>query len=200
MTHKLLVFTKAPVAGEVKTRLIPALGTEGAAALQRQLLHQTLQMTTSSGLSTELWCSPAKNHPAFDEYRHRYDLGWKNQHGSDLGERMSQAFSETLCSVDAAVLIGSDCPELQKNYLHSAFEKLTQGDDVVLGPAQDGGYVLIGLKQPLQALFKNILWGSDQVLSDTREKIRELKLSWSELPTMHDLDRPSDLKLFSDLI
>lgn len=200
MNHKVLVFAKAPVAGEVKTRLIPALGAKGAAALQRQLLHRTLQMTISSSIQTELWCAPAKNHPAFDEYHERYNLAWENQRGSDLGERMSHAFSETLRSVDAAVLIGSDCPELRKNYLHSAFEKLDQGDDVVLGPARDGGYVLIGLKQSLPALFKNILWGSEQVLSDTREKIRALKLSWSELPTLHDLDRPSDLKLFPGLI
>lgn len=200
MTQKVLVFAKAPVAGQVKTRLIPALGAKGAAAIQRRLLHRTLQMTSSSGIPTVLWCSPAKNHPAFDEYHQRYNVTWKNQYGSDLGERMSHALSETLCSVDAAVLIGSDCPELHKNYLHKAFEKLDQGDDVVLGPAQDGGYILIGLKRPLPALFKNILWGSKQVLSDTRIKIRELKLSWSELPTLHDLDRPSDLKLFPGLI
>ncbi|HID82888.1 MAG TPA: glycosyltransferase [Chromatiales bacterium] len=200
MRQKILVFAKAPVAGQVKTRLILALGAEGAAALQRRLLHRTLQLTTSSRLSTELWCSPTKNHPAFNEFHQHYNVEWENQHGSNLGERMSHAFSKTLCSVDAAILIGNDCPELRKNHLQSAFEKLDQGNDVVLGPARDGGYVLIGLKQSLPGLFKNIPWGSAQVLSATREKIRESKLNWSELPTTHDLDRPSDLELFPELL
>ena len=200
MTRKLLVFTKAPVAGEVKTRLIPALGKEGAATLQRKLLHRTLKITTSCNIPVELWCSPGKDHPAFDRYRPHYDVTWKNQCGSNLGERMSHALIETLNSADAAILIGSDCPVLREDHLHSAFKKLDQGNDVVLGPAHDGGYVLIGLKRPAPALFENILWGSAQVLSATRKKIDELKLNLSELPTMHDLDRPSDLKFFPDLI
>lgn len=200
MNQKLLVFAKAPVAGQVKTRLIPALGEKGAAAIQCQLLHQTLQTAMASDIPSELWCSPNKDHSALDEYRQPYDVVWKNQRGSDLGERMSHAFSETLCSVEAAVLIGTDCPELQEDYLHNALEKLGQDNDVVLGPARDGGYVLIGLKQALPSLFENIPWGTGNVLSATRERIHQLKLKWSELPPMHDLDRPSDLKLFPDLL
>ncbi len=99
----------------------------------------------------------------------------------------------------AAILIGTDCPDLQPDYLCKARDKLDQGADVVLGPAHDGGYVLIALRRLRPFLFEDIPWGSSEVLAATREKMRQSGLRWSELPVLHDLDRPEDLELYPDL-
>ena len=199
MNGKIIIFSKAPAPGEVKTRLVPSLGEEGAAEVQRLLLHHTLTTAMDTCAVCELWCAPNASHPAFDPFREQYAVEFHDQRGADLGERMSNAFTETLQSADAAILIGADCPNIYPTYLRAALTTLVNGSDAVVGPANDGGYVLIGLKQPTPELFTDMPWGSDQVLEKTREKIRQLGMGWRELPPMNDLDTPDDLNLFPGL-
>ena len=196
MNGKILIFSKAPVPGEVKTRLIPTLGEQGAAAVQWQLLHHALTTAMDTCAACELWCAPDASHPAFDPFREQYAVEFYDQRGADLGERMSNAFSQTLQFADAAILIGSDCPGIYATYLRAALTTLANGCDAVIGPATDGGYVLIGMKRPTPELFTDMPWGSDQVLEMTRERLQQLDMTWRELPPMHDLDTPDDLNLF----
>ena len=198
-TKRLLVFAKAPVPGRVKTRLIPALGSEGAARLHRRLLERTLSEARDlPGVELDLW-SPDPEHPAIIELASSHGIRVQRQQGPDLGGRMQHALETCLNEISRAVLIGSDCPDLQRAILIQAFEALEQGS-VVLGPALDGGYVLIGLRDACPpSLFQDIPWGTASVLEITRARLRACSLSWVELPPLRDLDRPEDLQYFPDL-
>ncbi len=189
---RILVFARAPVKGRVKTRLIPALGPAGALALYEKLLGHTLETVRHSRLAPAvLCCSPDLQHEFFRQ--HSKDFVLYQQQGQDLGERMERAICHGLQEAQAVVLIGSDCPAIDATCLARAFDALTE-HDVVIGPAEDGGYVLIGMKRPRSGLFENIDWGSDRVLAQTRERLETLGLSWAELPALPDIDRPEDLK------
>jgi rSAM/selenodomain-associated transferase 1 len=197
----LIVFAKNPVPGRVKTRLIPELGEEGAAALYRELMERTLQTAAGSGLKhVELHCTPSIADPVFQDFRERFNLSLHLQQGRDLGERMHHAFSQVLFNNGAAVLIGCDCPGLKPEDLDTAREKLNDDVDVVLGPASDGGYYLIGLKEEQPSLFENMEWGGAYVLDKTRERIKERNLSCFELPTYTDIDRPGDIVEYQKII
>lgn len=189
-----MVFAREPIAGQVKTRLIPALGAEGATRLYRRLLRIALDAATGvPGVRPELWCAGAP--PDGGECARlagRDGLDWYHQPAGNLGARMAEAFRSALSGCDRAVLIGSDCPGYSTDYLAAAFAGLADRD-VVLGPAVDGGYVLIGLSRPAPALFTGIDWGTDRCLSDTRARLVALGLDWAELPTLSDIDRPEDL-------
>lgn len=190
----LLVFAKAPIPGAVKTRLIPTLGAEAAARLQERLVRHTLSLATSGALApVELWCAPAAEHLFFEQCHRRYDALLRDQQGHNLGERMAYAFAETLKTRRYALLIGTDCPQLSGDDLKLSFKALARGHDAVLGPVEDGGYVLIGLRTPVPLLFSDVDWGSDRVLMQTRERLATLHLRWFELPTRWDVDRPADL-------
>ena len=191
---RLLVFAKAPVPGQVKTRLITALGEAEAARLHERLVCRTLEVAVGGQFApVSLWCSPTPDHPFFQNCRLRYGVTLCCQQGNDLGERMAHAFEETLKESAMAVLIGTDCPSLSAKDLKTAFEALCHGSDAVLGPAEDGGYVLIGLRRPAPELFGDLPWGSGQVLSETRARLHALNLSFHELPRRWDVDRPEDL-------
>jgi len=196
---KIIIFCKAPVPGEVKTRLIPALGAQGAATLQATLLHRTLKTAIATEIPCELYCWPNADHPAFAPFRKRYAIPCHDQHGADLGERMANAISRALASADAVLLIGSDCPGIYATYLRAAMITLASGSDAVLGSTVDGGYCLIGLNKPVPGLFSDIPWGSSQVLAMTRNKLAERNMSWNELPPLNDLDTPADLARFPEL-
>ncbi|MBU0498606.1 MAG: TIGR04283 family arsenosugar biosynthesis glycosyltransferase [Gammaproteobacteria bacterium] len=195
-TKRLLVFAKAPEPGRVKTRLIPALGGEGAARLHHRLLERTLAEATGlPDVETELW-SPDPGHPVIVELAAAQGAGVREQRGRDLGERMGHALARGLAGASRAVLIGSDCPNMDRAYLMQAFAALEEAP-VVLGPALDGGYVLIGLREACPpGLFRDIPWGSAQVLEISRARLRESGLAWIELPPQRDLDRPEDLHYF----
>jgi rSAM/selenodomain-associated transferase 1 len=191
---RLLVFAKAPVPGQVKTRLIPVLGETEAARLHERLVRQTLDVATWAQLAPiSLWCSPTPDHPFFQDCCQTYGVRLHLQEGNDLGGRMAHAFEETLKESTTAVLIGTDCPGLSAKDLKMAFEALQHGFDAVLGPAEDGGYVLIGLRRPVPELFVNMPWGSERVLSETRVRLQALGLRFSELAEHWDVDRPEDL-------
>ena len=192
---RLLVFARAPVAGACKRRLIPALGPEGAAALHRRLVIRTLKTATAVVAVTdvELWCAPDRHHPFFTACATRFGVALHDQHGADLGARMAHALETALQRSERAVLIGSDCPDLDRHYLEDAFARLTGPNDAVLGPAKDGGYVLIGLRRPAPALFEGIAWGGPQVAEQTRLQAANAGLILHELEPRADIDRPEDL-------
>ncbi len=181
------IFARAPQPGRVKTRLIPALGAAGAARLHAQLLRRTLATVASAGLPAELWVTPDGCHPLFREA----GLPCRLQQGADLGARMQHALSAGLARAARVVLIGCDCPVLDGEYLAAAFAAL-ETHDAVLGPAEDGGYVLIGLRRPA-AVFDGIEWGGERVLAQTRARLAAAGLAWRELDTLWDVDRPADL-------
>ena len=194
-----IVFAKAPQAGAVKTRLIPLLGAEGAAALHRQLVHRTLFTATGAGLGpVELHAAPAINDAFLRDSARRFGVALAVQHGADLGARMGNAFDDGLARHDRVIIIGTDCPVLTVQHLHDAQAALASGDDAVLIPAEDGGYALIGLTRCNNRLFENIAWGSDSVLAATRERLKVLKWRWHELETLWDIDRPEDYRRWSE--
>lgn len=191
---RLLVFAKAPVPGRVKTRLMPYLDPRGCASLQRWLIERTLTTAFSEALCpVELWCAPARAHSFLLECARRFDLALRVQHGADLGMRMHFALRGALARADFAIIIGSDCPALSPAYLARACALLADAVPIVLGPAEDGGYVLIGARNVSAELFTNIAWGTPAVLEQTRARLRSLNLDWRELEPLWDVDRPADL-------
>jgi rSAM/selenodomain-associated transferase 1 len=191
---RILIFAKAPEPGQVKTRLIPVLGARGAADLQARLLRDTMARLAATRLaSIELWCAPDCLREPFPELADRYRLGIHGQRGTELGERMLHAATDALRRGDKVVLVGTDCPSLDGAYLEQALMAL-EGHDAVLGPAEDGGYGLLGLKRAAETLFRDMPWGSDRVAELTRNRMEGLAWQWAELPLLWDLDRPEDLE------
>lgn len=185
------VFARAPRAGAAKTRLIPALGAAGAARLQRRLTLRTLATALGAGLGpVTLWVAPDDRHRFFRSLRRR-GLPLRCQSGADLGARMAAAFTAEQGPV---LLIGTDCPALAPEDLRACADALRSGNDAVFLPAEDGGYVLVGLRRPQPRLFEQVDWSTDQVMAQTRERLRETGLSWSEPRTLWDVDRPEDLQ------
>ncbi len=196
-----IVFAKAPRAGEVKTRLIPLLGAEGAATLHRQLLHRTLLTATDAGLGpVELHGAPDTSDGCLQAQACRFSVALISQRGTDLGERLCNAFDEGLTRHAHVIIIGTDCPVLTPQHLWDAHWALERGNDAVLIPAEDGGYALIGLACCDQHLFSQIDWGGNTVLAATRERLSALRWRWHELETLWDIDRPADYQRWSELV
>ena len=186
------MFAKAPVAGEVKTRLAPLLGPEGAAALHSGLVRHALSAAVQSRVgSVELWCTPDESHSFFARCAQDFGVALRRQEGADLGERMRRAFDAALAAGSPLIVIGSDCPTLREPDLQSAAHALLT-HDAVIAPAEDGGYVLVGLAKPAPALFDGVAWGTSAVLSQTRARIAAEALRCKELGTFWDVDRPED--------
>ena len=197
----MLVFTRTPVPGRVKTRLIPAIGAERAANLHRAMLWRTVATAAAAGVGpVGLWCSPANAHPYIAELQRAFGLDAHVQVGADLGERMHLALQSQLDDAGGALLVGTDCPFLEARDLQLAARALRAGADAVIGPAEDGGYYLIGVRKSDPEVFTGVAWGSDQVLAATRQKLRDLGWRWRELATRRDVDRPADLAAVADLL
>ena len=193
----LLAFTKTPTPGHVKTRLLSVMDAEQAAAIHTELLRGTLDVAHNSVVGDiELWCTPDSRHPVLLDLERRFPLRLRTQSGADLGARMCFAMEQTLKNYRHVMLIGSDCMDLTPADVNLALEQLAAGNDVVLGPALDGGYYLIGLSSLHRRLFDGIEWGTDRVLRQTRNRVAELGLSLYALPARRDLDRPEDLRYF----
>lgn len=195
----MLVFAKAPVAGEVNTRLIPDIGIDAATELQSELIHSRLAALKGQGLcNVHLWCAPDCEHDFFQHCKNKYEVDLFKQQGADLGERMSLAIKESLQSFKRVVLIGTDAPSLTIDHIEESINQL--GDkEIVIGPAEDGGYVLIGMSQHCDNIFQSVLWGSDRVLEATREKIRENNLTSFELELCWDIDRFEDYRRYKNM-
>lgn len=189
----LLIFCKAPIAGQVKTRLQPGLDAEQAADAHRQLTLMTLQRATERALcQVILFCAPDSQQPFFQDCAETYNLVLSDQIGADLGERMHNAFAFSLAQYRHVVLTGCDCPSLKHVDLWRALDVLHEGADVVIAPAEDGGYVLIGLNASQPHLFSDMPWGSDQVMSQTRERAKQGGVDIYELPEQWDVDTVAD--------
>jgi rSAM/selenodomain-associated transferase 1 len=180
----IIVFARAPVAGEVKTRLIPRLGALRAARLHLELTLQALRTARAAR------CGPVELHLT---RRHSRFKGAKLQRGRDLGERMQRALSRSR----HAILIGADCPALTPADLRRAARWLRGGYEAVLAPAEDGGYALIGLRRSESRLFEGIDWGGPRVYADTVQRLAGLR--WRALRTLWDVDRPEDLERLRSL-
>jgi len=185
-----LVFARAPVAGAVKTRLIPRLGAAGAARLQERLIRATLRTAHAAQ------CGPVQLHlaPAHTLYR-----GAARQKGKDLGERMYRALRRGLRRSSSVILIGTDCPELRPSDLRRAARWLRGGADIVLAPAEDGGYALIAARRISISIFSGIRWGGADVYRETLKRAERAGLRWRALRTVRDLDRPADLERLRSL-
>ena len=194
---RLLLFTKAPEAGKVKTRLAAVMGSEAAAQLYEKLLLDCLEMSVSAALCpVDIWCAPSTRHAFFQYCRERYRTGLQQQVQGDIGQRMSHALMSASQHAGQVVLIGADCPALTADDLDRALDSLQQGTDVVLGPAEDGGYYLIGMRNHHPRLFENIPWSTAWVLAATEARLRELGLGWHTLPVHRDVDTAEDYALY----
>ncbi|HEY5138989.1 MAG TPA: TIGR04282 family arsenosugar biosynthesis glycosyltransferase [Methylococcales bacterium] len=205
MTYKysdavLMIFCKAPVAGQVKTRLTTELNAEQAMQVHIELTQRTLQLATLSHLCpVQLWCTPSTANPFFTASAKTYHVILQQQKGDDLGERMNHAFCLALNGYSRALIIGCDCPSLNEQDMEEALTALNQDDCCVFAPAEDGGYVLIGLNQPHPELFDNMPWGTGRVLEQTRTRIRQHNIRFHALRQQWDLDTPVDLARYRTL-
>lgn len=189
-TH-IAIFAKEPVPGWAKTRLIPTLGAEAAAALHAKLVEHAVVVALHADLGpVALWVAGVTGAPFFQYLENRYNLKLRSQCSGDLGQRMAAVFAQAQAPL---LLMGSDCPIISPQLLQHCARALGSHDAVLL-PAEDGGYGLIGLQEQQPQLFEAIAWGSDSVLASTRQILQSLKLTWSEPDTIWDLDRPADFK------
>lgn len=196
----LIIFTRYPEPGKTKTRLIPALGVEGAANLQRQMTEYTLskvkQVQQSIGISFEVRF--AGGDLRLMQNWLGTELIFQVQGEGDLGKRMDNSFLSAFNQgAQEVVIIGIDCPGVNAEVLAEAFEKI-QNSDLLLGPAVDGGYYLIGLRRAIGKLFINIDWGTAKVLQQTVDIAKQLNLSVAYLPTLADVDREEDLVIWQN--
>lgn len=192
MTTTTIVMAKAPLPGFAKTRLIPALGADGAAALAACLLEHTLQQTLAAALGpVDLCCAPDATHPALARHADWPGLVLSEQGTGDLGARMARAFARGLPH-GPVLMTGTDAPALDAAVLRNAAAAL-QTVDAVFVPALDGGYALIGLRQPAPSLFEGVAWSTAQVMAQTRERLAAAGLRHVELAPLPDIDEPADL-------
>jgi hypothetical protein len=190
------VFCKAPIAGQVKTRLMPVLSAEQARQVHIELTERLLKLLHETALCPiQLWCSPHCEFDFFQQQAIKYQLTLHQQLDCGLGERMSYALSAGLQNFKQVLLVGCDCPSLTVDDFRQALTTLKQDVDVVLAPAEDGGYVLIGVKQSQSELLNDVEmpWGTSQVLDITRKRIKQQQLKASEIRQQWDVDTPEDL-------
>ena len=197
---RILVFAREPKIGEVKTRLAAHIGEESALRLQLAMLRRVVETVERSALAEfHLWAMSDPGHEAFLALCNAQDI--RRQQGACLGSRMHNAAAVELAEdgVECVVIVGSDCPALTADYLDRGLQALYAGIDVVLGPARDGGYVLIGLRKHSSELFREIAWGGREVLRQTLSRARESGLVHQLLEPSWDVDEPDDLPLLETL-
>lgn len=193
--YAILVFAKAPIPGNVKSRLVPLLGKEKAAQLQASMIRNIVSVATRyQQCHVQLWCAPNTSHPLFVQLQNDYPISLHVQQGDDLGLRMHLAFVHALRDADTAVVIGTDCPAITVGLLDQAFQALNRDNDAVIAPAEDGGYVLLGLKKATLEIFSAMEWGTSQVYIQTIDRFEQLNLTWESLPTQWDVDRVEDIR------
>lgn len=198
---KLIIFSRFPEPGKVKTRLVPALGIEGAAAIHRQMAEYTVEKVIclqSAGTACIQVAYTGSDEKCMRNWLGN-DIEYSMQGAEDIGARMLIAFQQAFDSQNRkVVIIGTDCPALTAQVIEQAFEAL-DAYDLVLGPAFDGGYYLIGLRKPIPALFQAIEWGTPSVLKQTVDRANQHNISFTLLEELHDIDRPGDLSLWKQI-
>lgn len=197
------IFAKTPVLGKVKTRLEAELGKQGCLNLHKWLVEDRLsQFSIEQGLpyEVELHVTGNPQDHYWQALHERYRRPLFLQCGRSLGERMWRATQSSLQRKDWVILIGADCPDLDVAYVAKAVSALESGNEAVIGPADDGGYVLLGLRQPLEALFQRIDWGTSRVFEQTMAVIEKLNMRCTRLPQLKDLDVFDDYLYYRDRI
>lgn len=195
---RICIFAKAPVPGEVKTRLIPALGAAGAARLAHKMLLTTVAEAEAAGLSIpELCAAPAPDDPCWQSYLPAAAIRLADQGRGDLGQRLARAARRVTEAGENVLLIGTDCPGLDRQKLREAALAL-ETSDATIHPTMDGGYALLGLRRYDPSLFEGIAWSGPTVASDTVGRIERLGWSLAVGSTLRDIDEPGDLDLVSD--
>jgi uncharacterized protein len=189
-----LVFAKAPRPGLAKTRLIPQLGAEGAAALARRMLDHMLASACAASIGpVELCATPAPEDPAWHGIVLPAGVACSAQGEGDLGERLARHARRVLGGGEALLVVGTDCIELDAMALRAAAQALHR-HDCVLHPTLDGGYALLGLTRFHDSLFTDIAWSTASVASTTIERIERLGWSLHRAALLHDIDEPADLR------
>jgi len=187
----LMIFIKNPVAGEVKTRLGASIGSANALQVYKKLLSHTREIAVQVKCDREIWYSSmidrrdSWNSDLFEK---------KLQQGRNLGVRMSRAFQQAFeAGYEKAVIIGSDCPELEPQHIEDAFDAL-RSEDAVIGPSEDGGYYLLGMKKYTPEIFSDIEWSTSSVFEETKRHFEQLGLTCKTLEVLNDIDTIEDLK------
>lgn len=191
---RIAVFAREPRLGKVKSRLASEIGQQEALAVYQAMLARLGGLLNEVRLAEwNLWVTSNRSHENFLSICNKTNIHL--QSGQNLGAKMHAAIQQTLLGEDVenVILVGTDCPALTAGYLEQALLALESGVDVVLGPAEDGGYVLVGMRRPLSAVFEGIPWGTDQVLLRTLQALDANELSYRLLDTLWDVDRPEDL-------
>jgi uncharacterized protein len=189
---RIVIFAKAPLPGIAKTRLVPALGMLGAAALaKRMLLHSIDKAIEARPSSVELCVSP-RGHPIWDELPIPKCVTITDQGEGDLGQRMAAACARTLGEGEAVLLIGTDCPACDAAYLQVMLVAMASHDAVVAA-AVDGGYPALGLTRFDPSVFEGIAWSTSSVLQETLARFKALMWHFKVFPELHDIDEPQDL-------
>ncbi|MEX2435241.1 MAG: TIGR04282 family arsenosugar biosynthesis glycosyltransferase [Balneolaceae bacterium] len=187
----LMVFVKNPEKGKVKTRLAKSIGDLKALLVYKKLLNYTVQVASGVPVSKQVWYS------SFIDYKDSIDqivFEKRLQEGDDLGARMKKAFARAFDEgFDRVLIIGSDCPGLTEEMILNAFNVL-DNQQVVIGPSEDGGYYLLGMRKFIPDLFSDVNWSTETVYDETVETVKNMGLSYSTLPVLNDIDTEADLR------
>ncbi len=197
----ILLFAKAPVAGKVNTRLIADIGVQAATELQHDLIHHRLAMLAEADLcDVRLLCAPDQQEKTFVSCKQQYPITLHQQLGDDLGVRMFNGVFEALQKYKYCIVIGTDAPALDAQKIQQAIDVLHDGTEVVFVPAEDGGYVLVAMRQAYKCLFENISWGSAEVMQQSSDRLDENNVSYKALADCWDVDRLADYQRYLKLI
>ena len=197
----ILVYAKAPVEGKVNTRLIADIGVQAATQLQHDFIHHRLAMLAEANLcDVRLMCAPDQQYETFLSCEKQYPVTLHKQLGDDLGARMFNGVVSALQQYQYCIVIGTDAPALDAQKIKQVIDALHNGREVVFVPAEDGGYVLVAMRQPHKCLFENIRWGSAEVMQQSRNMLRENAISFEELAPCWDVDRLEDYQRYLKLI
>jgi len=192
-------FAKAPEPGRVKTRLVPAVSESAAAVIARTLTRHVAQCLEAAREDWDVFlCADDPSDPVLRDIAASFGSPIVPQGDGDLGTRMLRAAGRALSGYRAVVIVGSDCPGYDPAYLRAARDGLRSDADAVIGPAVDGGYVLIGFTRVTPGIFADIDWGGGTVLDAQRRNLRRLGMNWVEMPARRDVDRPEDLALLAE--
>lgn len=191
---RIVIFAKAPITGQAKTRLSPALGMEGAANLARELLRHCVTEALAAQVGpVELCVAPSVHHPIWRDMTIPDAVQWSEQGEGDLGARLARAAQRVTLQGEAVLLIGTDCPDLSAAKLRDAAQVLERHHACMV-PVSDGGYALLGLQYYHSSFFSNIPWSTDKVAQLTRQRLFDQGIELQTLPMLHDIDEPSDLQ------
>ena len=203
--EQLAIMAKAPRPAYSKTRLIPAIGADGAARLAAAMIRDTAELCLDvsrarTAASAAICFAPDDGEEQLRELAPGVDT-FVAQRGDSLGQRLTAAFDDLFqTGAERVVIIGADSPTLPAEVIERAFDRLDQGIDLVIGPTRDGGYYLIGLRCPTSALFVAIPWSTSRVLAATLDRAAAKQLTVELLPEWYDIDEPDDLKHLEALI